>query len=162
MSFIRSVPFIRSPLASLHRSHLFLSPSARELCFRRGRRRHQGTAVAASAASYGGSGGGRDHSDGCDHDDGHDILGFTVEQSAAPTDGGTQVLVMQTLSAILPTVALSSRHRLTRSIYRSRIPDVILALCPCTRHAQREETAQSERHGMAVLRLWNGLPQCRV
>jgi hypothetical protein len=51
MSLIRPVPFIRSPLASLHRSHLFLSPSARESCFRRGRRRHQGTAVAASAAN---------------------------------------------------------------------------------------------------------------
>ena len=52
MSLIRPVPFIRSPLASLHRSHLFLSPSARDLlCFRRGRRRHQGTAVAASAAN---------------------------------------------------------------------------------------------------------------
>ena len=63
------------------------------------------------------------------------------------------MLVMQTLSAILPTVTLYSRHRLTRSISRSRIPNVLLALCPCTRHAQREETAQSD--AMKNLR-WKG------
>ena len=94
--FAHLFPLIHDPLLApivplLNRSIVPSLPLPANYFYRRERRRHhnqQGT-IAASAASYGGSGGARDHSDGCDHDDGHDVLLSAVAQSAARGDGGT-------------------------------------------------------------------------
>ena len=110
VSLVRSLSFAtRYPLPSFHCSivpSLPLFLCTRIIFTRRERRRHQGTAVAASAASYGGSGGGRDHSDGCDHDDGHDVLRSVVAQFTARGDGGTKVPVCRPSLHFLPTVAV--------------------------------------------------------
>ena len=76
------VPLLNRPIApSL--------PLPANYFYRRERRRSLQGIVAASVAVCDDGDGSRDHDDGCVHDDGNHVLGFTVAESAARGDGGT-------------------------------------------------------------------------